>query len=204
MENPVYLDEDIPFVESGVYEIDGANGTTTTTLGHGNIIELNSSSHSFDNDSMWTSNVTGKRGRRPKSTAVVITTTTTTSKNEPKRRGRKPKQDTLNSSTTNKSNDLLLDTTDDLSSNKQRRTNTGMKSNKKIKLEDQQQQNTSKMIKRSFNLTRKDISLFLFLQTTPVNRLVRNEREKFLPNQIYRRYFRTIRQVHLGAMLDRN
>jgi len=141
MENPVYLDEDIPFVESGVYEIDGANGTTTTTLGHGNIIELNPSSHSFDNDSMWTSNITGKRGRRPKSTAVVITTTTT-SKNEPKRRGRKPKQDTLNSSTTNKSNDLLLDTTDDLSSNKQRRSNTGMKSNKKIKLEDQQQ-NTS-------------------------------------------------------------
>ena len=75
MDNPVYLDEDIPFVESGDYEIDEAAGGghgTTTTLGHGNIISLNHQ-HSFHDDSIWTTNVPTKRGRRPKSTAVVIT-----------------------------------------------------------------------------------------------------------------------------------
>jgi len=135
MDNPVYLDEDIPFVESGDYEIDEAHGTTTT-LAHGNIISLNHhQTHQFHDDSMWTTNVPSKRGRRPKSTAVVITTT------EPKRRGRKPKQEllspkkSLSSADNNKSNDILSESTDD----KQRRSTTGMKSNKKTKLDDQQQ-----------------------------------------------------------------
>jgi hypothetical protein len=145
MDNPVYLDEDIPFVESGDYEIDDATGgsngttTTTTTLGHGNIISLNHhQTHTFHNDSLWTSNVSGKRGRRPKSTAVVITTTAS-AKSEPKRRGRKPRQDASLSITRNTSNDLLLDTNDTMSHKQQRRTGgSGMKSNKKIKLEEQQ------------------------------------------------------------------
>ncbi|CAF4606260.1 unnamed protein product, partial [Rotaria magnacalcarata] len=67
MDNPVYLDEDIPFVESGDYEIDEATGTggngTTTTLSHGNIIALNRQTHQFHNDSIWTTNVPAKRGR---------------------------------------------------------------------------------------------------------------------------------------------
>ena len=119
MDNPVYLDEDIPFVESGDYEIDAANGTTTTLV-HGNIISLNHPAHQFDD---WTTNTPTKRGRRPKSATVVITT------NEPKRRGRKPKQDilstkkSLSSTDTNKSNEILSQSTDD-----HRRTTIGKKS----------------------------------------------------------------------------
>ena len=138
MDNPVYLDEDIPFVESGDYEIDeatgGPNGGGTTTMAHGNIISLNHQRHPFDDDPMWTSNVTSKRGRRPRSAAVVITTTP---KAEPKRRGRKPKQDSLSSASANKaSNDLLLNTSEQLSL-KQRRTMTRIKANKQVKLDEQ-------------------------------------------------------------------
>lgn len=134
MDNPVYLDEDIPFVESGDYEIDAANGTTTT-LGHGNIISLNHPTHQFDDQSIWTTNTPTKRGRRPKSATVVITT------NEPKRRGRKPKQDilstkkSLSSTDNNKSNEILSESTDDHHQQQQRRTTTGMKSTKKSKLD---------------------------------------------------------------------
>jgi hypothetical protein len=137
MDNPVYLDEDIPFVESGDYEIDAGNGTTT--LAHGNIISLNHQTHQFHDDSMWTTNVPTKRGRRPKSAAVVITTT------EPKRRGRKPKQEllspkkSLSSTDNNKSNDILSESTDDINQKQQRRSTVGLKSNKKPKLDDQQQ-----------------------------------------------------------------
>ncbi|CAF1624040.1 unnamed protein product, partial [Adineta ricciae] len=85
MDNSVFLDEDIPFVESGDYEIDEATGAgngTTTTLAHGNIVSLNHQSHHYHDDSIWTStNLPTKRGRRPKSAAVVITTTGQT--NEP-------------------------------------------------------------------------------------------------------------------------
>jgi len=160
MDNPVYLDEDIPFVESGDYEIDEATGGpgsgngTTTTLAHGNIISLNHQTHQFHDDSMWTTNLPAKRGRRPKSTAVVITTTTTT---EPKRRGRKPKQEllspkkSLSLTDNNKSNDILSESTDDINQKQQRRSMTGIKSNKKPKLEDQQQQQiTGKLIRKAF------------------------------------------------------
>ncbi|CAM4874206.1 unnamed protein product [Rotaria socialis] len=147
MDNPVYLDEDIPFVESGDYEIDEATGTggngTTTTLSHGNIIALNHQTHQFHDDSMWTTNVPAKRGRRPKSTAVVITTTAQSM--EPKRRGRKPKQQLLLSSNkslssidNNKSNDILSESTDDINQNLQRRSAVGIKSNKRMKIEEQQ------------------------------------------------------------------
>lgn len=153
MDNPVYLDEDIPFVESGDYEIDEATGTghgaTTTTLNHGNILSLNHQTHHFDDDPMWSTGMPVKRGRRPKSTAVVITTTTDSngSKSEPKRRGRKPKQDsfTLKKSlpTTNQNlnDDLLDESIDELNQRTQRRvtTGTGFRSNKKIKMDDQQQ-----------------------------------------------------------------
>jgi len=138
MDNPVYLDEDIPFVESGDYEIDAGNGTTT--LAHGNIISLNHQTHQFHDDSIWTTNVPTKRGRRPKSATVVITTTT-----EPKRRGRKPKQELLSpkksllSTDNNKSNDILSESTDDINQKQQRRSTVGLKSNKKPKLDDQQQ-----------------------------------------------------------------
>ncbi|CAF4068196.1 unnamed protein product [Rotaria magnacalcarata] len=147
MDNPVYLDEDIPFVESGDYEIDEATGTggngTTTTLSHGNIIALNRQTHQFHNDSIWTTNVPAKRGRRPKSTAVVITTTAQSM--EPKRRGRKPKQQLLLSSNkslssidNNKSNDILSESTDDINQNLQRSSAVGIKSNKRMKIEEQQ------------------------------------------------------------------
>jgi len=153
MDNPVYLDEDIPFVESGDYEIDEATGTghgATTTLNHGNILSLNHQTHHFDDDPMWSTGMPIKRGRRPKSTAVVITTTTTDSngsKSEPKRRGRKPKQDSFGLKkslpTTNQSfnADLLDESNDDLNQKGQRRTTTSsaMKMNKKIKIDDQQQ-----------------------------------------------------------------
>ena len=140
MDNPVYLDEEIPFVESGDYEIDEATGGgngASTTLAHGNIISLNHQTHAFDDDSMWTSNVTSKRGRRPKSTAVVITTTGTT-RAEPKRRGRKPKQESLSSAAANKaSNDLLLHANNEMSQ-KQQRSTTRIKANKQAKLDEQQ------------------------------------------------------------------
>lgn len=147
MDNPVYLDEDIPFVESGDYEIDegtgGANSGngSTTTLAHGNIISLNHQTHQFHDDSMWTTNLPAKRGRRPKSAAVVITTTGQNI--EPKRRGRKPKQQillsnkSLSSIDNNKSNDLLSESADDLDQSPQRRSTAGMKSNKR-KLDEQQ------------------------------------------------------------------
>lgn len=152
MDNPVFLDEEIPFVESGVYEIDEATGGgngTTTTLGHGNIISLNHQTHQFEDDPMWSTTVPLKRGRRPKSTAIVITTAPTSSvtqKPEPKRRGRKPKQEILSpikslSSTNinnNNNNDILSESTEDINHKQQRRsTNTGMKLNKKIKNDEQ-------------------------------------------------------------------
>ena len=136
MDNPVYLDEEIPFVESGDYEIDAGNGNTTT-LAHGNIISLNHPTHQFHDDPMWTTNVPTKRGRRPKVAAVVITTS------EPKRRGRKPKQELLSpkkslvSTDNNQSNEILSDSTDQ----KQRRS-----MNKKPKLDDQQAAGTSSII----------------------------------------------------------
>jgi len=71
METPVYLDEDIPFVESGDYEI-GDGDSTATTLAHGNLISLN--------QSIWP---TSKRGRRPKPPNSNV--------NQPKKRGRRPK-----------------------------------------------------------------------------------------------------------------
>jgi hypothetical protein len=141
MDNPVYLDEDIPFVESGDYEIDDATGGghgTATTLSHGNIISLN---HQYHDSSIWTTNVPTKRGRRPKSTAVFITTTA-----EPKRRGRKPKQELLSpkkSIDSNKSNDILSESTDDIHQKQQRRSTAGIKSHKKTKIEEQQQQQMS-------------------------------------------------------------
>ena len=112
MDNPVYLDEDIPFVESGDYEIDEATGTghgATTTLNHGNILSLNHQTHHFDDDPMWSTGMPIKRGRRPKST----TTDANGLKGEPKRRGRKPKQDafalkkSLPTSNQNLNDDLL-------------------------------------------------------------------------------------------------
>jgi hypothetical protein len=142
MDNPVYLDEDIPFVESGDYEIEEATAGTTT-LAHGNIISLNHQTHQFHDDSLWTTNIPTKRGRRPKSTAVVITTTGQTT--EPKRRGRKPKQEilsskkSLSSADTNKSNDILSESTDDIDPKQQRRSTAGIRLNKKAKLEEQQQ-----------------------------------------------------------------
>ena len=136
MDNPVFLDEEIPFVESGVYEIDEATGGgngTTTTLGHGNIVSLNHQTHHFQDDSIWSHNIPAKRGRRPKSTAVIITTTTTTSqKPEPKRRGRKPKQEILSS--TNNNNNILSESTESID---QKQSRMGMKSNKRIKTEEQ-------------------------------------------------------------------
>ncbi|CAF3986783.1 unnamed protein product [Adineta steineri] len=149
MDNPVYLDEDIPFVESGDYEIDdapgGSNGTTTT-LSHGNIISLNHQTHQYHDDSIWTTNLpTTKRGRRPKSTAVVITTTGQTI--EPKKRGRKPKQELLSpkksllsTDNNNKSNDILSESTEDINQKQQlRRSTGGVRLNKRAKLEEQQQ-----------------------------------------------------------------
>jgi hypothetical protein len=150
MDNPVYLDEDIPFVESGDYEIDGGGNGSTTTLSHGNIISLNHQTHPFHDDSLWTTNVPIRRGRRPKSAAVVIQTTAAIQKPEPKRRGRKPKQEllstkrSLSSTNINKSNDILSETTDDM--NQKQRSSIGIKSNKKMKLEEQQQM-TGKLIK---------------------------------------------------------
>jgi hypothetical protein len=149
MDNPVFLDEEIPFVESGVYEIDEATGGgngTTTTLGHGNIISLNHQSHHFEDDPMWSTTVPVKRGRRPKATAVVITTSSSLQKPEPKRRGRKPKQESLSatkslSSANNNTelNDILSESTEDINHKQTRRATTGPKSNKKIKSEEQQQ-----------------------------------------------------------------
>jgi hypothetical protein len=149
MDNPVYLDEDIPFVESGDYEIEEATAGTTT-LAHGNIISLNHQTHQFHDDSLWTTNIPTKRGRRPKSTAVVITTTGQTT--EPKRRGRKPKQEilalkkSLSSADTNKSNDILSESTDDIDQKQQRRSTAGIRLNKKTKLEEQQQQMSGKLL----------------------------------------------------------
>lgn len=148
MENPVFLDEEIPFVESGVYEIDeatgGGNGTTTTTLGHGNIVSLNHQTHHFHDDPMWGTATTNKRGRRPKSTPVVITTTTSSSirgqKPEPKRRGRKPKQEILSSTNVNHDNlgDILSESTEDIGQKQARTSTAGMKSNKRLKNDRQQ------------------------------------------------------------------
>ena len=147
MDNPVFLDEEIPFVESGVYEIDeatgGGTGTTTTTLGHGNIISLNHQTHHFEDDPMWSTGAPIKRGRRPKSQAVVITTSSPSiQKSEPKRRGRKPKQETLlptnNNNNNNDLNDILSESTEDINPRQQRRS-AGAKSNKKMKTDDQQQ-----------------------------------------------------------------
>ncbi|CAF3442254.1 unnamed protein product [Rotaria socialis] len=155
MDNPVFLDEEIPFVESGVYEIDEAGGGgngTTTTLGHGNIISLNHQRHPFEDHSMWSTTVPAKRGRRPKSTTVVLTTAPSSSsliqKPEPKRRGRKPKQKILspskslsstnNNNNNNTLNDILSESTDGIDQKQQRRSTTGLKSIKKLNNEEQQ------------------------------------------------------------------
>lgn len=146
MDNPVFLDEEIPFVESGVYEIDEATGGGNgTTLGHGNLVSLNHQTHHFQDDPMWSTTTSVKRGRRPKSAAVVITTTTAANsslgqKSEPKRRGRKPKQEILSSASANDDNlgDILLESTDDIEPKQARRSTGGMKSNKKFKNDQQQ------------------------------------------------------------------
>jgi hypothetical protein len=153
MDNPVFLDEEIPFVEAGVYEIDEAAGEgngRTTTLGHGNIISLDHQTHHFHDDPMWSTTVPSKRGRRPKSTTVVITTAPSSSlmqKSEPKRRGRKPKQEILSptkslSSTNinnNNFNDILSESTEDIDhKQQQQRLIAGIKSNKKFKTDEQQ------------------------------------------------------------------
>lgn len=156
MDNPVFLDEEIPFVESGVYEIDeatgGGHGTTTTTLGHGNIVSLNHQTHHFQDDPMWATTTTNKRGRRPKSATVVITTTTSDSnlgqKPEPKRRGRKPKQEILSSTNVNHDNlgDILSESTEDMGQKQARTSTAGMKSNKKLKNDQQQLSGRSNQI----------------------------------------------------------
>jgi hypothetical protein len=167
MDNPVFLDEEIPFVESGVYEIDEATGggSGTTTLGHGNIISLNHQTHHFEDDPMWSTNIPAKRGRRPKATAVVITTTASSvQKPEPKRRGRKPKQEILSptkSSTNNNNNslnDILSESTEDINQKQQRRSTPGVKSNKRFKSEDQQL--SGEFI--SLELTKKFLIIIIF------------------------------------------
>jgi alpha-acetolactate decarboxylase len=145
MDNPVYLDEDIPFVESGDYEIDEATGGgngATTTMAHGNIISLNHQAHHFDDDSMWPTALPMKRGRRPKGAAVIITTAQTAQKSEPKRRGRKPKQEIFShknslSLTSQTLNDDLLSQSIDEMNQKQQQVLLGVKSNKKLKNEDE-------------------------------------------------------------------
>ena len=147
MDNPVFLDEEIPFVESGVYEIDEATGVGngTTTLGHGNLVSLNHQTHHFQDDPMWSTTTTSiKRGRRPKSAAVVITRTTAINsspgqKPEPKRRGRKPKQEILSSTNVNDDNlgDILSESTEDIEQKQARRSTAGMRSNKRLKNDQQ-------------------------------------------------------------------
>lgn len=143
MDNPVFLDEEIPFVESGVYEIDEATGGGNgTTLGHGNLISLNDQGHHFQDDSIWSTSTPTKRGRRPKSSGTVVLTTTTSSgqKSEPKRRGRKPKQDILSSTNNNNHlNDILSESTEDNDQKQQQQQHTtmGMKINKKLKNDEQ-------------------------------------------------------------------
>lgn len=153
MDNPVFLDEEIPFVESGVYEIDEATGGgngAATTLGHASMMSLNHQSHHFDDDPMWSTTVPVKRGRRPKSAAVVITTPSSSAsslqKPEPKRRGRKPKQETLaaakslsSANHNNELNDILSESTESIGQKQTRRATTGARSNKKIKNDEQQQ-----------------------------------------------------------------
>ena len=137
MDESVYLDEDIPFVESGDYEIDEANGVThggSTNLSHGNMSSLNHSTNQFHDESMWISNSTGKRGRRPKSTPLVVANTFN-SKTEPKRRGRRPKQDRIATTTSDKSNELLMTMTDQ---KLQRRTTMGNKNCRRMKTDEQQ------------------------------------------------------------------
>ena len=151
MDNPVYLDEDIPFVESGDYEIDetaggGGGGHGTTTLSHGNIISLNHPTHQFDDDDpMWSAGIPMRRGRRPKAATVVITAASTTQKPEPKRRGRKPKQNNVpgknSDSSANQSlnQDSLSKSIDGSESQQRRRLPTTTRSNKKVKVEDHDQ-----------------------------------------------------------------
>ena len=147
MDNPVFLDEDIPFVDSGDYEIDDATGAghgSTTTLSHGNIIALNhQQQQQFSDDALWSPNAPARRGRRPKSATVVITTAPP--QTEPKRRGRKPKQAltsanvSLPSIKTDQSNDILLESPVDANQRQRRTTTTtGSKSRKKPKLDGQQ------------------------------------------------------------------
>lgn len=148
MDNPVYLDEDIPFVESGDYEIDEAagGGHGTTTLSHGNIISLDHPTHQFDDDDpMWSAGIPMRRGRRPKAATVVITTASTTQKPEPKRRGRKPKQNNIpgknSDSSVNQSlhQDSLTKSMDGSESQQRGRLPTTTRSNKKVKVEDHDQ-----------------------------------------------------------------
>lgn len=75
MDNSVYLDEDIPFVESGDYEIGdvtSVNHNGTANLTRENLISLSSSANSFHDDSIWNTNTSSKRGRRPQSTPIEI------------------------------------------------------------------------------------------------------------------------------------
>lgn len=140
MDNPVYLDEDIPFVESGDYEIDEATGGgtgTTATLAHDTIISLNHQSHQYDDDPMWSTGLPTKRGRRPKSATVVVTTAGNIQKGEPKRRGRKPKQDlfdgqkSMSGTNPNLTGGFLSESTENIT--QQRRTTTTNKGSKKMK-----------------------------------------------------------------------
>ena len=145
MDNPVYLDEDIPFVESGDYEIDEAAGGAhgTTTLSHGNIISLNHPTHQFDDDDdpMWSAGIPIRRGRRPKAATVVITAASTSQKPEPKRRGRKPKQNNAlgknSDASANQSlnQDSLTKSIDGSESQQRGRLSTTTRSNKKVKVD---------------------------------------------------------------------
>ena len=161
MDNPVFLDEEIPFVESGVYEIDEATGGGNgTTLGHGNLISLNDQTHHhFQDESIWSTSTPTKRGRRPKSSGTVVLTTavgaaaaasSSGQKSEPKRRGRKPKQDILSSTNNNNHlNDILSESTEDNDQKQQQHTTMGMKTNKKSKTDEQFSDDMTSRSKRS-------------------------------------------------------
>ena len=130
MDNPVFLDEEIPFVQSDVYEIDETTDSHATTLEHDNLMSLNHQTH----HSMWT---TVKCSRRPKSTTVVMTNSSASiSKAEPKRRGRKPKQESL--SLIN-NNNILSESTEKIK-RKQRCSTLGVKLTRKVKNGEKQQQ----------------------------------------------------------------
>jgi hypothetical protein len=132
MDNPVYLDEDIPFVESGDYEIDEAAGVGSghsTNLSHNNVISLN-------DDPLWSSSIPAKRGRRPKPN-LLDSGHSVGEKLEPKRRGRRAKQDTTLLTVNDQ---MLSDSTDALNQKhgSQQSMLAGMRSAKRIKTNGQE------------------------------------------------------------------